>query len=117
MNIDSRIERILTHSGHEYRLEDVLERIQKKQMYAFDYLDTLILIEVHTFPQKKVLHVWGMEGKGTLNQLDKIVLWVKDLAKALNCVELRCQGRGGWERALRQHGATPLYTTLVLELT
>lgn len=117
MNIEDRIERILKRSGREYDLQDVLERIRHKQMYAFEYQGTLILIEVHSFPQKKVLHVWGMEGAGTLSRLPSIVAWVKELAASLGCVELRCQGRAGWARALRKLGAVPLYTTMSLELS
>lgn len=117
MSIENRIERILKRSGHEYDVKSVLTMIENKQIYAFEFQSTLILIEVQTFPAKKVLHVWGMEGDGTLLQLPAIVQWVKELAVALGCDELRCQGRTGWVRALRSHGARPLYTTMVLELS
>lgn len=117
MVFEERVARLLKRSGCEYSVADVVLKIEKKEIHAFEYLETLILLEVQTFPQKQVLHVWGMEGTGVLRRLDAIVEWVKQIALALGCSEIRCQGRKGWEKALKKQGAAPLYTTLVMRLS
>ena len=117
MRFEDRLRSILKASGCEYSVEDLLFKIEKKEIVSFEYLGVLILIEVQQFPQKKVLHIWGMEGEGALSHLTEIVSWLKNLALALGCEELRCQGRAGWERALRSLGAAPLYTTLSMKVS
>lgn len=112
MKIEDRLARILRRSGCEYSVEDLLSKIAKREIIPFEYYGVLILVEVQQFPQKRVLHIWGAEGKGALVHMDKLVAWARALARSLECTELRCQGRAGWERALKKHGAVHVYTTL-----
>lgn len=116
MSLEKRIERLLLHSGGEWALSDFMELIYSSKIQLFDYQGILILTEVQIFPQKRILHVWGVEGDSALEKLPEIVDWVKELARALDCVELRCQGRKGWERALHSQGASVLYTTLSMDV-
>lgn len=116
MDLEKRIARILKYSGGEWSLPDFLQMIREKKIHIFNFEGLLILIEVQQYPQKRVLHIWGAEGKGLLKKLPLLVERTKEIARALECTELRCQGRKGWERALCAHNAKVLYTTLVMEL-
>lgn len=116
MDYTKRLERILEHTGGEWSLQDVLDLIHQKKLFLFHKGDYLILFDVQAFPQKRVLHIWGFEGDGALNALHELFSWSKEIARALDCTEVRCQGRKGWERALSKHGTKFLYSTLVLEL-
>lgn len=116
MDYSTRIERILEHAGGEWTLSDFMQLIESKKVHVLEYNHNLVIVEVQAFPQKRVLHIWGFEGDGALETLPSTVEWAKDLARSLDCVELRCQGRKGWERALRAHGASVLYTTLSMDV-
>lgn len=116
MDFEQRIERILKYSGGEWTLPDFMDLIYSKKVHALQYDGLLVLIEVQVFPQKRILHIWGFEGDGALDKMPSLVVWAKEVARTLDCTELRCQGRKGWERALSQHGAKVLYTTLAMEL-
>lgn len=115
-DLEKRLEKILRYSGGEWSLEDFLNLIRTKKLHLLEYEGILVLIEVQTYPQKRILHIWGAEGKGALKKLPLLVSWAKDVARSLDCNELRCQGRKGWERALQEHGTRVLYTTLAMEL-
>lgn len=116
MNLDQRLARILKYSGGEWSLADFKQMIESRKLHLFEYEGILLLIEVQQYPQKRVLHIWGAEGKGALKKLPALFDWAKEVARLLDCTELRCQGRKGWERALKAHGTKVLYTTLALEL-
>lgn len=116
MTLDERLIRILKHSGGEWSLEDFYRELEAKKVLLFNYEGILVLAEVQVYPQKRVFHIWGTEGDGALEKMPALVSWAKEAARTLECTELRCQGRKGWERALSAHGARVLYTTLVMEL-
>lgn len=116
MDLHTRIQKILDHSGGEWSLSDFLRLVEEKKLILLNYEGILVIMEVQVYPQKRVLHIWGVEGGGTLDKLSSMVIWAKGIARDLNCVELRCQGRKGWEKALSEHGTRVLYTTLVMEL-
>lgn len=115
MSLQDRIARILKYSGEEWSVEDFLQMVEEKKIFLFNVEGVLIIAGVQQFPQKKVFHIWGTEGEGAIEKMPILVSWAKEAARSLECTELRCQGRKGWERALLQHGAKVLYTTLVME--
>lgn len=116
MSLEDRIERILKHSGGEWSISDFMELVNSRRVHLFNYSDILIIAEVQQYPQKRLLHIWGVEGETTLEKLPGLVDFFKEVARTLDCTELRCQGRKGWERALLQHGGRVLYTTILMEL-
>lgn len=116
MDLEKRIARILRHSGNEWSVSDLLQKVDSKQLILLEKNGVLLIAEVQAYPQKRILHIWGLEGESALESLLAIVEWCKELARALDCVELRCQGRKGWERALRPAGASVLYTTLSMDV-
>lgn len=116
MGLEERIERILAYSGGEWSISDFMDLVHSRKVHLFNYQGILVIAEVQQYPQKRVLHIWGVEGHSTLEKLPELVEWFKEAARTLECTELRCQGRKGWEKALSNYGAKVLYTTLVMEL-
>lgn len=116
MDLDKRLLRILRHSGGEWSLADFKDMINSKRLHLFEYQGILVLIEVQVYPQKRILHIWGTEGPGAIKKLPALVSWAKEVARVLDCTELRCQGRKGWERALSKYGTRFLYTTLAMDV-
>lgn len=116
MFLEERIKRLLVHTGGEWSLSDFMELINSHKLQLFNYQNSLVLTEVQQFPQKRILHIWGVEGDSTLEHLPELVEFFKEVARTLECTELRCQGRKGWEKALSAYGTRVLYTTLVMEL-
>lgn len=116
MELEKRIKRILKYSDNEWTVSDILQMVQDKKIFLLEKEGILVMVEVQVFPHKRVLHIWGAEGKGALRNMAVIVEWAKEIARALDCTELRCQGRKGWERALSKHGTRFLYTTLAMDV-
>lgn len=116
MDVSQRIARFLEFSGGEWSLADFLALMETKKVHLLEYEGLLVCVEVQVYPQKRILHIWGIEGEGALEKLPALVVWAKKLARTLECTELRCQGRKGWEKVLSPHQAKVLYTTLVMEL-
>lgn len=112
----ARVERILAHAHGEYLYEDVLTALASKKMICLEFDGTLVLLEVLTYPQKRVLNIFGMEGKGTLAKLPYLKDKITDLARHLDCTEVRCHGRVGWPRTLKGLGVSCLYTILSVEV-
>lgn len=78
--------------------------------------DCLVCLEVHVFPQRRILNIFLVEGRGLLKQIPFILEKVKEVAKHMDCSAVTCYGRKGWERALKGIGVKPVYTVLSLEL-
>lgn len=116
MELEKRIERILRHSGEEWSVQDFFQMVEEKKIFLFTVEGVLIIAGVQQFPQKRVFHIWGTEGEGAIEKMPLLVEWAKNAARSLDCTELRCQGRKGWERALLSHGARFLYSTLAMDV-
>jgi hypothetical protein len=116
MDIHTALIKALHYSGGERSLQDCLDAIAKKQLIPLYIKEQFIFVEVYAYPQKSALNISYVAGNGYLHHLDSIIPILTDLAKALDCSEITCYGRRGWEKALSKYGAKVRYTVLALEV-
>ena len=116
MDIKTRLSRALDYSNAEFSVEEYLERIKKKEIHLLEIATCLVLFEVNQYPGKRVLTVLALEGESFNKNGPEVIDVMKKLAATLNCSELVCYGRKGWERVLRPYGAVHQYTVMKLEL-
>lgn len=116
MDIQTALLKALRYSGGERSLQDCLDAIAVKQLIPLCIEGQMIFVEVYAYPQKRALNISYAAGEGYLRHLDSIIPVLSRLAKALDCSEITCYGRRGWEKALSKYGAKVRYTVLALEV-
>lgn len=114
--LEAAILKSLPYSNGEYSLEDIMERIEKRLYIPLKIHDVFLCVEVHEYPQKRILNIAFASGDGFLDHLEEFKELLSNAARSLGCTELTCYGRPGWERALKRIGVTKLYTVLKLEI-
>lgn len=114
--MEEALRRALAYSGGERSLTDCLLLIQQKVLIPLCIHEQFIFVEVYSYPQKQALNISYVSGKGYIKYLPEILPILKGLAKALDCSEITCYGRKGWEKVLARYGAKPRYTVMSLEV-
>lgn len=114
--LSDRIARALRYSNGEYTVEDVLQKIAQGHIVPLEFKDCLVCVEVHVFPQRRILNIFLVEGKGLLKQVPLILEKVTQIAKHMDCSAITCYGRKGWERVLARYNTKPVYVVMSLEL-
>jgi hypothetical protein len=116
MTLEDRIGLALEYSNGEYSVQDILNRIEDKLLIPLHIETLFVAVEVLSYPQKRILNIMLLQGTDFSANCQKVFDVICSLAKALDCSEVTWYGRPGWERLLRKHGVSKLYTVLRLEL-
>lgn len=106
------IEDALRYACGTHAYEDVVKGVQAGIMQYWPAPNAVIITEVVTAPQKRILNLF-LAG-GSLAELEKMVPIIAEWGHSQGCVSVTLVGRKGWERTfLRRLGFTP--TLVVFE--
>ena len=100
----------LAYSGDTHDFEHVVSGVLLGNMQFWPNKDCCLITEFHTFPKKRVLHIF-LAG-GDLDQLLSMHPAVMEWAKANGCSDLTESGRKGWTKVLKKHGWKESFTTM-----
>lgn len=108
------LEIALAHGGDTHSVEDVLDQIERGAAQVWIRDGSLIVTEIHDYPQKKVLHFWLATGEiASVVSLSHRILAE---GKKMGCVQATLAGRKGWERVLGADGWNPMLRVMSKEI-
>ena len=116
MDIKSRLTLALDYSNSEFPVDEYLQKVKDKEAHLLEISSCLVLFEVNQYSTKRVLTVLALEGESFATNGPEVIRIMKELAATLDCTELLCYGRKGWEKVLKPFGAVHQYTVMKLEL-
>lgn len=97
------VESALVYTEGSHTFEDIAAGIDLGQFKLLVAPNSLMLLEVIEYPQRKDLHVFLAAGK--LEELEKMTPAVEEFGRRLGCKFITLSGRRGWERTyLRGRG-------------
>lgn len=96
------IERALAYSGGTHTFDDVAAGVFAGRFLLWPAGSSVVVTEWHTFPQKRVLHVFLAGGE--MAEVLSIETRLTEFARQHGATALTLSGRPGWVRALRDRG-------------
>ena len=81
-----------------HTLDDVHEAINDGRAELWPLRDSALVTEIVEYPQRRVLRVWLAGGK--LDELQRGLPFLDQIAKDLGCSRIELEGRKGWVKVL-----------------
>lgn len=97
-----RLESALEYGGGTHSVEDVWQSIRAGTMQIWPADNSVVVTEIVTYPQKRVLHIFL--AAGVLAELRDMEPSVEQFARLNGCDGVTIAGRAGWARALADLG-------------
>ena len=88
----------LEYGNETHSLEDVAMALDKDQMQLWPGINTAVVTEIITYPQKKIINVFL--AAGDMDEVIKILPYVKKHGKMEDCTHMTMTGRKGWEKVM-----------------
>jgi len=90
----------LEYGNGTHSLEDVAMALDKDEMQLWAGRNTVLVTEILTHPQKKIIHVFL--AAGNLEEVFEILPYVEKHGKNEGCSEMSMAGRVGWEKVIKK---------------
>lgn len=110
-----RLEAALAYGGGTHTVEDVHAAIRAGAMQIWPGDNSVVVTEIISYPQKKVLHIF-LAG-GVLAELRDMEPSVAQFARLNDCAGVSIAGRAGWTKALADLGYRETLRSLYKEVT
>lgn len=108
------IEAALNYSNNSHSFDNIVDMVVTGTVHFYELKNSYILMEIQTFPNHKVYHVFLAGGEK--EELLDVHPWMLENAKTLGCKFVSICGRLGWVKELKQHGWTYQYAILSKEV-
>src|SRR5262245_40950753 len=108
------IEAALPYAGGTHTIEDIEDAIKTGRMGLIALEQSAFIIEVHTYPRLRALHIFL--AAGDLKELRSCNTRMDATAKALGCSRITIAGRRGFVRTLKHLGYRERWTVLAKEI-
>lgn len=102
--LSPKLQASLDYALPTHTIEDVQRLIEEGKMHFWPIDDSVLITELVTFPQMKILNVFI--GGGEANELERALPSLRRWAKQLGCSHVAFLGREGWRARLRRLGWT-----------
>jgi hypothetical protein len=88
----------IEYGNGTHSLEDVAMALNKDEMQFWPGINTAIVTEIITFPQKKSIHVFL--AAGDMDEVIRILPFIEKHGKMEGCTQMTMTGRKGWEKVM-----------------
>jgi hypothetical protein len=88
----------LEYGNGTHSLEDVAMALNKDEMQLWPGINTAIVTEIITYPQKKSIHVFL--AAGDMDEVIRILPFIEKHGKMEGCTLMTMTGRKGWEKVM-----------------
>lgn len=95
-----------------YSDEDVLTRIQMRDMQLWVMPNAAAVTQIHVYPRRKVLVIAYLGGSGMSEWIEELMDTMEEYGRAMGCDCVDTYGRKGWERVGKARGAESVYTVV-----
>lgn len=102
--LSPKLQASLDYALPTHTIADVQRLIEEGKMHFWPIDDSVLITELVTFPQMKILNVFI--GGGEANELERALPSLRRWAKQLGCSHVAFLGREGWRARLRRLGWT-----------
>lgn len=111
--VEPLIARVIEQDDVGYSTEDILTKIQMRQMQLWVAPERAAMVtQVLVYPKYKTLLVVALGGDGMADWLDDVIETLDGFAKHMGCKYVEERGRSGWERTLSKYGYRKAYVVL-----
>ena len=108
------IESALNYANNSHSFDNIVDMVVTGAVHFYPLENSYVLMEVQTFPNHKVYHVFLAGGEK--EEILDVHPWMLENAKVLGCKYVTICGRLGWVKELKKRGWIYQYAILSKEV-